>query len=209
MALPFCNESGVFNYSREQTGWLCRRDPVLAAEIRRIGAIRRRVYPDAFQALLWAIVGQQISAQAQASIWSRFIAKFGLPEAEKLAQTDATLMRDCGLSSRKADYIIAIAKAFASGRLSHAGLAGMTDKEMAAALRSLPGVGPWTVEMLLIFTFQRPDILSYGDLAIRRGICRLYKYPELTKPLFESLRERYSPQGTLASLYLWKVAAER
>lgn len=209
MTLPFCEEAGFFNYSSEQSRWLCGRDPILGAAIHRIGPIRRRVHKDAFQALLWAIVGQQISATAQGSIWARFTARFGMPQPDKLAQADATALRECGMSLKKARYIIGIAEAFAAGRLSHADLAAMTDKELAGALLALPGVGSWTVEMLLIFNFQRPDVLSYGDLAIRRGICRLYGYPELTKPLFELLRERYSPHATLASLYLWEVAAEK
>lgn len=209
MDLPFCDEPGFFNYSREQTGWLGGRDPVLASAIQRIGAVRRRMQPDAFQALLWAVTGQQISARAHASIWARFTARFGLPEPGTFTQADEAALRDCGLSLKKAQYVIAIAKAFASGGFSHAGLAAKPDKELGEALRALPGVGAWTVEMLLIFTFHRPDILSYGDLAIRRGICRLYKYPKLTRPLFESLRARYSPHASIASLYLWQIAGEK
>lgn len=209
MALPSCDETGFFNYRSEQTGWLCERDPILGAAIQRIGAIRRRVHPDAFQALLWAVARQQISARAQAAIWARLTAKFDVTDPAILIQADPAALRECGLSLKKCEYLIGIAQAFADGRFSHAGLAAMADKELAEALRVLPGVGAWTAEMLLIFTFQRPDVLSYGDLAIRRGICRLYECPELSKQFFERLRKLYSPYATVASLYLWQVAGEK
>ena len=84
-------------------------------------------------------------------------------------------------------------------------LAAKPDAEVIDALVRLKGVGVWTAEMLLIFSLCRRDVLSYRDLGIRRGVMRLYGVPEPTEAEFEYYRRRYSPCGTLASLYLWKI----
>ena len=76
------------------------------------------------------------------------------------------------------------------------------------ALTALPGVGRWTAEMLLTFSLQRPDVLAYDDLGIRKGICRLYGLDSLTKQQFAAYRARYAPHATVAALYLWHIAAE-
>ena len=82
----------------------------------------------------------------------------------------------------------------------------MSDAEVCRELTKLKGVGPWTAEMMLIFSLQRPDVVSYGDLAIQRGMRMLYRHRQLTPELFERYRRRYSPYGTVASLYLWATA---
>ena len=82
----------------------------------------------------------------------------------------------------------------------------MSDAEAIAALSSLKGIGVWTAEMILLFCLQRPDVLSYGDLAIQRGLRMVYHHREVTPQLFEKYRRRFSPYGSVASLYLWVVA---
>ena len=82
----------------------------------------------------------------------------------------------------------------------------MTDNEVCAELSKLNGVGLWTAEMIMIFSMQRPNILSYGDLAILRGMRMLYHHREITKPKFKKYWKRYSPYASCASLYLWAVA---
>ena len=94
----------------------------------------------------------------------------------------------------------------ASGELDLAAVAKMPDAEVVATLSSLRGIGVWTAEMLLLFTLQRPDILSYGDLGIQRGMRMVYRHRKITKALFGKYRRRLSPCGSVASLYLWMVA---
>ena len=84
----------------------------------------------------------------------------------------------------------------------------MTDAEIIGRLSALPGIGVWTAEMLLIFSLERKDVLSYGDLAIRRGICNLYGHKTISKEQFERYRRRYSPYCSIASLYLWELSKE-
>ena len=82
----------------------------------------------------------------------------------------------------------------------------MADAEAVKALSSLPGIGVWTAEMLLLFNLGRPDILSFGDLAIHRGMRMVYHHRKVTREMFERYRRRYSPYGSVASLYLWAVS---
>ena len=82
----------------------------------------------------------------------------------------------------------------------------MSDEEAIAALTALSGIGVWTAEMILLFCLQRPDILSFGDFAIRRGLRMVYRHREITKEQFERYRHRFSPYGSVASLYLWAVS---
>jgi DNA-3-methyladenine glycosylase II len=82
----------------------------------------------------------------------------------------------------------------------------MEDQEVADTLVTLNGIGPWTAEMIMIFSMGRKDIMSYGDLAIRRGLMLLYGHEEISKDLFRDYQKKFSPYGTLASLYLWEIS---
>lgn len=93
-----------------------------------------------------------------------------------------------------------------SGEFDLKAVETMSDEDAIAALSSLKGIGVWTAEMILLFCLQRPDVLSYGDLAIQRGLRMVYHHRDITPQLFERYRRRFSPCGSVASLYLWAVA---
>ena len=82
----------------------------------------------------------------------------------------------------------------------------MDNAAAIAALSALKGIGVWTAEMILLFCLERPDVLSFGDLAIQRGLRMVYRHREITRAQFERYRRRYSPYGSVASLYLWAVS---
>jgi 3-methyladenine DNA glycosylase/8-oxoguanine DNA glycosylase len=109
---------------------------------------------------------------------------------------------------RKARYIKGIGEAAMSGRLDVLKLRELPDEEVIEKLSSFPGVGVWTAEMLLIFSLCRPDVVSWGDLAIRRGMTNLYGLKALSKTQFDRFRNRYSPCGSVASLYLWALSVD-
>ena len=112
------------------------------------------------------------------------------------------------MTLKKAGYIKGIAEAAISGEVDFNKLHTLEDEEIIRKLSSLKGVGVWTAEMLLIFSLCRPDVVSYKDLAICRGMMNLYGLKELPKEKFERYRKRYSPYGSVASLYLWAISAE-
>lgn len=115
-------------------------------------------------------------------------------------------LQSVGLSFRKVEYIKDFAGKVHSGEFDIDALKDMSDQEAIEALSALKGIGVWTAEMLLLFCLQRPDILSYGDLAIRRGMRMVYRHRELDKKKFEKYRRRLSPYCSVASLYFWAVA---
>lgn len=203
-SLPCMHEYLVF--PEEQYKWLAQRDSSLGSFMEQRGKIARRAYPAVFPALVRAIIGQQISSVAQDKIWIRLLDKVGEVTPDKLEAMEPQIYRSLGISSRKAKYIANAATQFSTGIIREPSLWLKTDEEICAELIQLPGVGLWTVEMLLIFTFRRPNILSYGDLAIRKGLCKLHNLEQLDKELFGHYRELYSPYGTLASIYLWELA---
>ena len=178
-----------------------------AAEvIGKIGHIRWTVEPDLFSAIVQNIVSQQISGSAAASILARIEAALVEITPKTVAKTDMQTFRACGVSMRKTEYIKEFAAKVVSGELDLAAVAKMPDAEVIATLSSLRGIGVWTAEMLLLFTLQRPDILSYGDLGIHRWMRMVYRHRKITKKLFAKYRCRLSPCGSVASLYFWMVA---
>jgi DNA-3-methyladenine glycosylase II len=195
-----------FPYGTTEIEHLKSRDKKLGAAVDLIGPIKRAVNPDLFSALIKSIVGQQISTKAQATVWQRLTEHFAPFGPETLAAAKLAEIQGCGMSLRKAEYIQGISQAVYSKEIDLNGLKGLPDKEVISQLTKLRGVGVWTAEMLLIFSIQRPDVVSFGDLAIQRGMRMLYRHRKITRQLFEKYRRRYSPYGTTASLYLWALA---
>ena len=200
------NSSPVFRYGAKELDYLRKKDKKLAAAIDRIGLLERAIIPDLFTALIRNIVAQQISKEAMVTIWGRMKERFGDITPTRFGSLSAGEIQSCGMSMRKAEYICGVSQAAMQGDLDLAALGDLSDEEVIERLSSLRGVGRWTAEMLLIFSMERPDVLSHGDLAIRRGIMTLYGHKTLDKERFERYKKRYSPYGSTASLYLWEIS---
>jgi 3-methyladenine DNA glycosylase/8-oxoguanine DNA glycosylase len=198
----------LFKYGNAEIDHLKSRDKKLGRAIDRIGMIERQVIPDLFEALVHSVVAQQISSKAAATVWGRLCGNLLDITPGKVVSGDVADIQQCGLSMRKARYIKGIGEAAVSGDLDLAGLREMPDARVIERLSSLPGIGVWTAEMLLIFSLCRPDVVSWGDLAIRRGMMNLYGLEALSKKQFDRFRKRYSPCGSVASLYLWALSAK-
>lgn len=195
-----------FNYGETETTWLSSRDKCLARAIAQIGHIHRPVDTDLFSSVIHHIVGQQISNRALQTVWTRLGEMLGTVSPETIAGASREHLRSCGMSFRKADYIREFAEKVTQGTFDLDAVAAMPDAEAIKALTSLNGIGVWTSEMILLFCLERPDILSYNDLAIQRGMRMLYRHRRIDRDLFEKYRRRYSPYGSVASLYLWAIA---
>lgn len=198
--------SDIFHYTRAELDYLRKRDKKLAAAIERIGMIERRVDRDIFTALTGSIVSQQISSVAAATVKARLTNICGEITPERIHNLSAEAIQECGMTMKKARYIKEIGETVYSGALDLAAFRDMPNEEIVEQLSALPGIGVWTAEMLLIFSLQRRDVCSFGDLAIRRGICNLYGLKTLSKEQFDRYRNRYSPYGSIASLYLWELS---
>ncbi|NLJ66595.1 MAG: DNA-3-methyladenine glycosylase 2 family protein [Clostridiales bacterium] len=198
----------IFQYGQKEIDYLKERDKVLGRAIDEVGIIRRPVIPDLFTALIRNIVGQQISSKAANTVWNRVLNRYSPITPETIMAITTEEIQKCGMSNRKANYIKGIAEAVVQGKLNLLELKHLPDDEVIKRLSSLPGIGVWTAEMLMIFSMQRPDVVSWGDLAIRRGMMTLYGLKDLTREQFHEYRKRYSPYGSVASLYLWVISRE-
>ena len=195
-----------FIYGEAELAYLRRKDKRLAAVIDRIGPVERTVDPDLFSAVVHHIIGQQISMKAQATIWQRMQDTLGTVSAETILAAGVPALQALGMTFRKAEYLTDLAGRIAGGSFDLEAVRSMDDAEAIRALSSLRGIGVWTAEMILLFCLQRPDIFSYDDLAIRRGLRMVYRHRRIDRALFEKYRRRYSPYGSVASLYLWAVS---
>lgn len=195
-----------FPYGDTEIAYLKKKDKKLAAVIDKIGHVDRKVDSDLFSAVVHHIVGQQISSKAQWTIWHRMEEAFGKVEAETIAAADISFLQSFGMSFRKAEYIREFAEKVQSGEFDLDALYEKSDEEAISALSGLRGIGVWTAEMILLFCMQRPDILSFGDLAVLRGMRMVYRHRVMTREKFEKYRKRLSPYGSVAAIYFWAVA---
>ncbi|MBE6472687.1 MAG: DNA-3-methyladenine glycosylase 2 family protein [Coriobacteriaceae bacterium] len=197
-----------FEYGDDEVAYLKSRDPKLAQAIDAVGHVNREMMDegDLFAAVVHHIIGQQISSAAQATVWARLKEALGEVTPANVSAATVEELQACGTSFRKAEYIKNFGEQVDSGAFDLDAVASMSDAEAVKALSSLQGIGEWTAEMLLLFCLGRPDILSFGDLAIHRGMRMVYHHRKVTRQMFEKYRRRYSPYGSVASLYLWAIS---
>lgn len=195
-----------FSYGEAELAYLRKKDKRLCEVIDKVGMIERKVDTDLFSSVVHHIVGQQISSKAQATIWQRMQAALGDVKAESILNAGIPKLQSFGMTFRKAEYITDFAQKVESGDFDLAAVAAMDDEEAIRALSSLKGIGVWTAEMILLFCLQRPNVFSFDDLAIQRGLRMVYHHRVITRQLFEKYRRRFSPYGSVASLYFWAVA---
>jgi DNA-3-methyladenine glycosylase II len=184
-----------------------RADPTLAAYVRSRGIVARATSRDYFARLARAIVGQQISAKAATSIYTRVLEHAGdplMPQGLQAVPDDA--LRACGLSQAKLLALRDLAAHALDGRLDLAHLDTLPNEEVTAQLIAVRGIGPWTAEMFMMFALGRPDILAAGDLGIQNAVKRLYTLN--THPTPADIRQmaqdgNWHPYATAACFYLW------
>jgi DNA-3-methyladenine glycosylase II len=190
---------------------LMRRDPVLAGAIRQIGPclMADRQRKDHLSALVGAIVSQQLSTKAAATIFGRFVALFPdhhIPDAAAIAAQSDQALRGVGLSGQKVSYLRDLSARIGDGRLDLDELDTLPDELVIERLTAVKGFGRWTAEMFLMFRLHRPDVLPAGDLGIVNAIQRLYrlrKRPDAKRIL--KLGEAWRPYRSVASWYLWQT----
>lgn len=195
-----------FSYGDTETDYLKRKDKKLGEIIDRIGHIDRAVDMDLFSSVIHHILGQQISTKAQQTLWIRMQDGLGEVTADTLIDAGRDKIQSFGTTFVKTDYILNFAGRVKSGEFAIDAVERMSDEEAISALSSLKGIGVWTAEMILLFCLQRPNVLSYGDLAVLRGMRMVYRHRKIDRGLFEKYRKRLSPYCSVASLYFWAVA---
>lgn len=195
---------------------LSSADPVMAKLIARHGpSTLGRKARDPFHVLCTSIIGQQLSTKAADTIQGRVAKLLGAPH-DALAHLhfsgiEQEALRACGLSNAKAKWLLELATRTADGRFDAAELAHLDDSALAAALDALPGIGPWTAEMMLIFAFDRLDVFSLGDVGLRNSINALYskrgrdgKFKPLDEKKTLKIAAAWAPYRSVACWYLWR-----
>ena len=178
-------------------------DPVMAAVIDAYEDPPLRSKRDVFQTLVHAIVGQQISAKAADAVWGRFVAEVGEVTPSCILEKSVESLRGVGLSGRKVEYIQGLARE--GERITSADWDAMSDDEVRRTLIALRGVGPWTAEMVLIFSLLRADILPLGDIGVIRAVEQLYRGGDrMSVEEVAEVAECWAPYRTAGTWYLWR-----
>ncbi len=197
---------------QEAVEHLTRTDPILRRLIKTVGpcTLRPKDRRSPYEALVTSVAYQQLNGTAAATILGRVKALFPgkkFPSPEDLLATPEERLRGAGLSRAKTIAIKDIAAKAADGTVPpRRAMSRMADAEIVERLTTLRGVGPWTVEMLLIFTLGRMDVLPVTDYGVRKGFALTYGWKELPKPKeLLAFGEKWRPYRTTASWYFWRA----
>jgi DNA-3-methyladenine glycosylase II len=195
-------------YARAAPIHLRRADPVLARIIGEVGPLRISLRRERFQALVRAILFQQLAGHAAQSIYERFVGLFPagrFPSPRQVLDMPPERLLAAGLSRAKAAYVRDLAEHVARGALDFRRFARMDDEEIIQELTRVRGIGRWTAEMFLMFNLGRPDVLPVDDLGFRNAVRKAYGMRE--RPGAHELRqmaERWRPYRSAAVWYLWQ-----
>ncbi len=196
-------------YWDEACRHLARRDRMMKKLVQRYGEARLRSRGDAFTTLARSVVGQQISVKAAQAVWDRFAgAVGGVPTRLVPAAVQALpvpTLREAGLSARKAEYLLDLARHFNDGSAQAAQWPAMDDEAIIAELVSIRGIGRWTAEMFLIFHMMRPNVMPLDDLGLLKGISLNYFSGEpVSRAEAREVGEAWAPYRSVATWYIWR-----
>lgn len=190
---------------------LSKADPVIKNLIRQHGPCtlfekNSLWHKPRFHVLCWAIINQQLSVRSAQSIENKLLNRLSaeLFELGDMQSLENSELASCGLSRQKIRYIRALCEAVQTGQLALEEMEHEDNETVSTHLSALPGIGPWTVDMFLIFSLGRLDVLPLGDLALRKAISLQYSLPEKT-PMgkYHAIASAWQPYQTIASWYLW------
>lgn len=185
------------------------KDPILKPLIDQIVLKERMAQKTVYEALIRSIVFQQLSGKAASTIHSRFLALFddNFPHPQHIQTLSLEELRTAGLSRQKSGYIKNVADFFLENKLLNKDWSADSDDSIIQQLTQIKGVGQWTVEMILMFTLKRMDVLPLDDLVVKNSMVSMYQVEEKGRALKKKLREiaePWRPYRTVASLYLWQ-----
>jgi len=192
---------------------LLKRDKKMQVLIKKFGRPDFNLGQDYFQSLLRSIVFQQLSGKAAQTIFERLVNL--IPKTSNLCphevlKLDKDEMRKAGLSFQKINYVRNLADYFENNSFQKKDVERMTDEEISKELIQIKGIGQWTIDMFLMFTLNRPDILPYKDLGIQKGIMKILNIKNLpSKKEMENCSRKWRPYRTIACWYLWRIADDK
>ncbi|MBL8362380.1 MAG: DNA-3-methyladenine glycosylase 2 family protein [Rubrivivax sp.] len=188
---------------------LSRRDRVMKKLIPKFGDARLQSRGDAFTTLARSITGQQISVKAAQSVWDRFVSASGCPSTRlrpaAVLSMPVEALRGAGLSQRKAEYLLDLARHFEEGLVHVPQWREMDDEAIIEELVAIRGIGRWTAEMFLIFHLMRPNVMPLDDLGLLKGISLNYFSGEpVCRAEAREVGEAWAPYRSVATWYIWR-----
>lgn len=193
-------------FQKNEIDYIKNSAPEMKKLIEVVGEIDNYYIPDPFSSLVYNIVFQLISFKTANKVWARFEEVVVDITPEKLLSISDETLRKCGLSITKIRYIKHLSEVVLRKEINLDTIYEMSDDEAISNLMKIKGIGKWTAEMFLIFSLNRKDIISYNDLAIRKGLKWLFQMqnePNIEE--FKLLKQKFSPYNTIASFYLWEI----
>ena len=197
-------QSSAFHAAEQH---LAKADPSMKALIKAHGSCRLKPQKDYFLVLCDAIISQQLSVKAAATIVARFCALFPkeMPTPALVLGMPDDIVRGVGCSGAKVRYIKDLAANFESKTLKPKQFSTLGDEELIELLTQVKGIGRWTAEMFLIFSLNRLDVMATDDLGLRKGMMKVYGLPDLPKRAqMLEIAEVWKPYRSIASWYLWR-----
>ena len=204
--MVFCYNLGVYRKAKEH---FKKHDPLLHRAALEFEIENLKKTDDIFRDIVWTIIGQQLSGKSADTIFGRFQKLFpaGVISPRKILRLSEKEMRACGISGGKARAICDLSEKIASGELDLMALDSLSDDLVAAELTKVKGIGPWTAEMILMFSLGRPDVFSHGDLGLKKGLMLLYGWKKLpSDKRLLAITAKWSPYRTYAAKILWRIA---
>ena len=193
-------------YWQKACHYLSEVDPVMDGLITRYEGEFLSSRSDAFQTLLRAIIGQQISVKAADALWRKLDALVEMMQPETMLDLSEEQLRSCGLSRQKIAYVGSLSEHFLQEHITADYWPGLSDEEVIADLTQVKGIGVWTAEMFLIFHLLRPDVFPVADLGVLKAIDLHYPSKrKRQKKDYQQLAEAWKPYRTVASWYLWRA----
>ena len=195
----------VPHYWEHAKAELMKRDRIMKKLIPRFGDLQLVRRGDPFMTLARSIVGQQISVKAAQAVWERLMAACPKMNPAQVKRQGAVKLAACGLSKRKAEYLLDLAAHFTDGSIHERDWNAMEDEEVIAELIQIRGIGRWTAEMFLIFNLLRPNILPLDDLGLLKGISLNYFSGEpVSRSDAREVAANWEPWRTVATWYMWR-----
>ena len=193
------------HFWQQASSALAQADPVMAGFVDRFSGSSLVSRGEPFVTLARSIVGQQISVKAADSVWARFSAALPLIDPAQVLAAQPDLLRACGLSARKVEYLGDLARHFDAGQIHVDRWTAMSDAEIIAELTAVRGIGVWTAQMFLIFNQLRPDVFPLDDIGLQKAVAVHYCHGQRpARCVLAEHGERWRPWRSVATWYLWR-----
>lgn len=193
----------MINYDTKEMQYISDKHPVMKTLVEHYGMLQMGKVKDIYTSLVLHIISQMLANSVSETLIKRFINLVGEITPENVLRVGKEAIRECGISLKKAEYILELSNSVVEGGYDFSGLESMSDDEAVKHLMQIKGVGKWTAEMIVEFTMGRLNIFSYDDVALQNGIKKAHGFKTLSKMRFERLRKLYAPYCSVASVYYY------